>query len=125
MLHSRLVCSVITCWWANHSRFRHSGCQRKVASGSRSGGALIEASLVGNTSTTPQSVGDDDEHWGGEDTSYISSHIPDSIPVGRNHTHTDLNTTAIEVTQNLHLSEDLLPLESELVDAILDNASDA
>ena len=66
-------------------------------------------------------MGDDDEHCGGEDTSYISSHIPDSIPVGRSYTHTDLITIAIEETQNLHLSEDLLPLESKLVDAILDN----
>ena len=31
-----------------------------------------------------------------------------------------LRTIAIEATQNLHLSENFLPLESQLVDAILD-----
>ena len=40
VLHSRLVCSVSTCQWANHSRFLHSGCQRRVTGGSR-GGVLI------------------------------------------------------------------------------------
>ena len=60
-----------------------------------------------------------DENCEDADTSYISSNIPDSIP-GGNYTHTDLITIAIETTQNLHLSEDFVPLESQLVDAILD-----
>ena len=61
-----------------------------------------------------------DEKCEDADTSYISCSIPDSIP-GGNYTHTDL---AIEATQNLHLSEDFLPLEPQLVDAILGIASD-
>ena len=60
-----------------------------------------------------------DEKCEDADTSYISSNIPDSLP-GGNNTHTDLITIAIEATQNLHLSEDFLPLEPQLVDAILD-----
>ena len=59
-----------------------------------------------------------DEKCEDADTSYISSNIPDSIP-GGNYTHTDLITFAIKATQNLHLSEDFLPL-TQLVDANLD-----
>ena len=60
-----------------------------------------------------------DEKCEDADTCYISSNIPDSIP-GENYTHTDLIATAIEAIQNLHLSEDFLPLEPQLVDTILD-----
>ena len=111
-LHSRLVCSVSTCRWANHSRFRHSGCQRKVSTGSRCGGDLIEASLAG--------ISWCDEECEDADTSCFSSNISNSTP-NRSYTHTDLVTIAIEATQNLHLSEEFLSLESQLVDAILDS----
>ena len=60
-----------------------------------------------------------DEKSEDADTSYISSNIPNSIS-DECYTHIDLITIAIEATQNLYLSEDFLPLESQLVDAILD-----
>ena len=75
LLLTFLYFTVSTCQWANHSCFRHSGYQHKVSTGSRCGGALIEASIAGITWR--------DEKCENVDTSYIS---PDSIP-GGNYTH--------------------------------------
>ena len=52
-----------TCWWASHSRFRHSGCQRtKLSAGSHCGGALIEATVIGILPTASQSLEHDEQH---------------------------------------------------------------
>ena len=43
---NRLVCSVPSCRWASHSRFKNSGCRRLVKTGVRCGAPLVEASNV-------------------------------------------------------------------------------
>ena len=62
---------------------------------------------------TPQPLGHI-ERCEGADINSISSNIPD-----RSYTNSDLITIAIEATENLHLSDRYLPLESQLVDSFL------
>ena len=114
-LHSRLICSVGACRWASHSRFRHSGCQRKLSTGSRCRGALVEASTVADLLSASQFPDNDVLHEALE-SSHISSHVPDV-----SFTHSELISIAIEATETLHLSDEYVSYESQLVNCILNS----
>ena len=113
-LHNRLLCSVGNCHWANHSRFRHSGCQRKISTGSKCGRTLAEASLAEVNLACSLPV---DEDIGSVSTD--SSFSTSSTAAESYHT-CDLLSFAVEATETLQVPEKCVHLESELVDLMLD-----
>ena len=114
-LHSRLICSVGACRWASHSLFRHSGCQHKLSTGSRCRGALVEASTVADLLSASQFPDNDVLHEALE-SSHFSSHVPDV-----SFTHSEFISIAIEATESLHLSDEYISYESQLVNCILNS----
>ena len=114
-LHNRLICSVGACCWASHSCFRHSGCQRKLSTGSRCRGAFVETSTIVDLLSASHFPENDVQHEAME-SSHISSHVPDV-----SFTQSELISIAIEATETLHLSDEYLSFESQLVNSILNS----